>query len=801
MQGPIPPTPAAEHERNVGSPGSVPDEDTHGHQGSNLVPEPLQPVLQLLTQGLNVHATRLDALARAVTRLERGAVQQAEAAEAARAQAERRCAEAYARAEAAEANAEAKLAASDARHAAAQASLEARLSELESRLEAVPPSLEELRGRYAQHELARAAHERELSARAAEIAEAREAHASLATRVDACAMASALATAEAEAHAAQSALREQAAEQAAQQRKLAMQTNALQEGHSQLHGLLSEQQAAVTALQSAATSAASEAEATRGAVRDLSAAQQQLEADQAQVTDTVQLGLARAVASAEATRDDSERVSSGLAEIEGWSRRLERLEADLSAAERKVEGAADEMRRQATHLEGSQRNSMLQASQQVALHVKALSGDLLRELNSKATIADTQQLFDAMHKQFLSLREAHRALVAHVEAQANAAETVAEEAAAAALQANGALASAEKTREETHAWLQMQLQDRPTLANIESIASDAAVRALGGGSLLPPPPSHHQQAYGPPALTQEQVRETATAAAQQVMAATVARQAAAAATTPAPLSAPQTPGGGVGSGGQGFGGVPAAGTPLGAMLSHVRELFAVPLEVRIEALELSRRRVEVALDEICSQRWKPPALAPALEQMHEQLREQLKGELSRKLPSLEQVETLQTTLSNHIQRLPIVASFPHGRWTWTRGKPLRSAGGRSQPPLIPWTNEKLNTSPSTFGWGVERAYVEVLAPGMYVVSCAVFMAGAPTIGVSVNGQTVLRRSPSAKQVQSDASGSIVGISVRDVLSLMSGSRIAVSVELPIGSGHHLDSLRDAHGLIEIKKLW
>jgi hypothetical protein len=44
----------------------------------------------------------------------------------------------------------------------------------------------------------------------------------------------------------------------------------------------------------------------------------------------------------------------------------------------------------------------------VALHVKALSGDLLRELAGKATIADTQQLFDAMHKQFLSLREAHR---------------------------------------------------------------------------------------------------------------------------------------------------------------------------------------------------------------------------------------------------------------------------------------------------------------------------------------------------------------------------------------------------------
>ena len=43
-----------------------------------VVPEPLQPILSILTQGLNVHATRLDALARAVTRLERGAVTQAE---------------------------------------------------------------------------------------------------------------------------------------------------------------------------------------------------------------------------------------------------------------------------------------------------------------------------------------------------------------------------------------------------------------------------------------------------------------------------------------------------------------------------------------------------------------------------------------------------------------------------------------------------------------------------------------------------------------------------------------------------
>lgn len=182
------------------------------------------------------------------------------------------------------------------------------------------------------------------------------------------------------------------------------------------------------------------------------------------------------MASAEATRDDADRVTTALAGLEGWSRRLERLETDTTAAERKMEGAADEMRRQATHLEASQRNSMLQASQQVALHVKALSGDLLRELGGKATIADTQQLFDAMHKQFLSLREAHKTLVAHVEAQGAAAETVAEEAASAALQAEGALRGSERVREETQEWVRLQLESRPTRDAITS-AAVAEVRA------------------------------------------------------------------------------------------------------------------------------------------------------------------------------------------------------------------------------------------------------------------------------------------------------------------------------------
>ena len=67
---------------------------------SHVVPEPLQPVLALLTQGLNVHSPRLDALVRAVARLERGAAESTELAE-------RRAADSFARAEAADARAEA----------------------------------------------------------------------------------------------------------------------------------------------------------------------------------------------------------------------------------------------------------------------------------------------------------------------------------------------------------------------------------------------------------------------------------------------------------------------------------------------------------------------------------------------------------------------------------------------------------------------------------------------------------------------------------------------------------------------
>lgn len=86
---------------------------------------------------------------------------------------------------------------------------------------------------------------------------------------------------------------------------------------------------------------------------------------------------------------------------------------------------------------------------------------------------------------------------------------------------------------------------------------------------------------------------------------------------------------------------------------------------------------------------------------------------------------------------------------------------------------------------------------MYVISCAVFVPGAPSIGVTVNGQTVLRRVPSSRQVV-DSSGLVAGSSLRDVLSLAPGARIAVQCEV---SQHGTVPMHDAHGLVEIKKLW
>jgi chromosome segregation ATPase len=254
----------------------------------------LQPVLALITQGLNMHATRLDALARALARLERGALQQVESAEMARAEAERRAAEAYAhaseayaRAEAAETHAEAQLQAavqaSEGRTAAKHIALERRLAELEARLDTLPPALEELRGRSSAHELVLATHEREIaterSERTAEISEQREAHAALSSRVDQnrADAAAALAAAQESNHAAHARLRETLGEHAERQRRHEARTSAVEEALPQHQEMIEELQQAHSTLQRAVTAEAAEAEKTRAHMAQLATVQAQLE--------------------------------------------------------------------------------------------------------------------------------------------------------------------------------------------------------------------------------------------------------------------------------------------------------------------------------------------------------------------------------------------------------------------------------------------------------------------------------------------------------------------------------------------
>ena len=382
-------------------------------------------------------------------------------------------------------------------------------------------------------------------------------------------------------------------------------------------------------------------------------------------------------------------------------------------------------------MEESQRTSMLSATQQVALHVKALSGDLIAELQKKATIDDTQQLFDAMHKQFVAHKEAHRALFSRVEAQGVASEQLADEASTAALQAAAALRGSEQLSADTRAWVTKQLDERPTRQAVEgaaTAAAEAALRtALSGedGWLavqqqqLSIQTKQIAQQQAVLSHTNQQIRQTA----QELH------------VSSAPELRPPPPQPLIVAG-------PPSGPPINTLLAHVREILLPPLESRIEALELGRRRLEVAVE---GGGYGSSVWLREVPQLRESLRDQIKEELLRKLPSLEQVETLQATLSTHIQRLPHFVTQPHGRWTWTSGR-LRASAGRSQPPLLPWTSERLNNAPKTFGWTADRAYIEILASGMYVIACAVFVPGGPTIGVTVNGQTVLRRISSTRQV-------------------------------------------------------
>ena len=75
----------------------------------------------------------------------------------------------------------------------------------------------------------------------------------------------------------------------------------------------------------------------------------------------------------------------------------------------------------------------------MALHVRALGADLLKELQSKAAVDETQQLFAALQAQYASLDGRHRALEAQMEGSAVAAESLFSEAEAASMQARAQL--------------------------------------------------------------------------------------------------------------------------------------------------------------------------------------------------------------------------------------------------------------------------------------------------------------------------------------------------------------------------
>ena len=709
-------------------------------------------VQTLLTQGLNAHAARLDAISRAVMQLERTLVQQAEEAQLSRAEAERQAAEAHARAEMAEERASAAVRAADARALAAEEALERRVASLEAQLASVPGALEDLRTRATKQELRAGVQEREVTARAAEIAECREKHASLEARVATCPSADELRAAEDAMRAAAEAQRAEIEAVDGRARAAAMQASGLHDGHASLERVIAEQHAAIGAVQSAVTDSERNAESLGAQLGALAAVQKSLEASQAALNESTQSGLARAVSHAEAVRSDKEKIVGAIDEMGSWGRRLDRLETDLSEFERRVNSAADMMKRQAEHLESAQRGSAADATQQVALHVKALSGDLLRELATKAAIEDTKQLFDALHRQLATLRESHKSLVTRVEAQGAAAELVADEAAAANLQAQGALRGSDRLREETQSWLSRQLESRPTSTELETAAAAAADLAVRD------------------ALSLEKVLET-TFVGMPVPPAVPADGAGGNASLWAPHPAPAS------AHLDALRGVQLPNTPAGTLLRYVRDLLVSPIESRLENVELGCRHLELGLQE------------------EGRARSAERDELLRKLPSLDQVQTLQGTLNQHVQRLPAVVVYPHGRWAWKGGRLRASARApQLQPPSVPWSSERLNTAPDTFVWGHDRPYIEVSQSGLFSIATTVFAPGAPTIAVAVNGQPVLRRIASTRQMV-DASGMIAGVTIRDVISVSPGARVSVLCDVGnVGLG-------DAHAVLEMKKLW
>ena len=240
-----------------------------------------------------------------------------------------------------------------------------------------------------------------------------------------------------------------------------------------------------------------------------------------------------------------------------------------------------------------------------------------------------------MHRQFLALREAHRSLATRVEAQGHAAETVAEEASSAALQATSALQASERVLDDTREWVRGQLDSRPTAQAVEAVATKAAeavVRSAladadadgggggGGGGWL----TANQNAA---MLATHAAREAATNAQA------VAR------------SSVGTPGLTPGVAHRlGLPGTPAAH----AVAAYLHESAVAPLEARVASLEAARVRLDAALDDLLHSSGRSTSRLDARalelvkdvkEGLHAQLHAQLESDLSRRFPSIEQVRT------------------------------------------------------------------------------------------------------------------------------------------------------------------
>jgi hypothetical protein len=113
---------------------------------------------------------------------------------------------------------------------------------------------------------------------------------------------------------------------------------------------------------------------------------------------------------------------------------------------------------------------------------------------------------------------------------------------------------------------------------------------------------------------------------------------------------------------------------------------------------------------------------------------------------------------------------------------------------VPWNAERLNTSPEGFVWARDRPFIQVLAPGLYCLSCSVFSSACPTLAVEVNGSVVRRRVGSSRHI-TNAAGHVAGTSIRDFLSLPAGGcKVAIRFE-SYGAGP-----ADSQGFLELRKL-